>query len=265
MSRLDGKIALITGGSRGIGFAAAKAMTDAGATVIITGRSEEKGSAAENEISDGGGHISFFCHDACSPDDWSRLMDYVTSTYGGLHILVNNAGSFLYKAFIECSLDDFDQLFNLNVRGVFMGMQYAVPIMRETVKTGDAGSIINISSNASVRPFSHQSIYNSTKGAVDLLSRGLAREFGELGYNIRVNTVNPGIVYTDMAEKQYDKWIKEGLFKDRTEMEKNLIAEYPLGRLANPEEVARLILFLASDDAAFITGTASLIDGGKAI
>ena len=254
---------LITGGTQGVGAATAKLAASAGAKVAVTARSEGPGHELIAEIQEEGGEAGFFKQDVTSEEDWRSVVRSVVDTFGGLHVLVNNAGAHIQKAFLDTSMDEFDRLLAINLRGVFVGIQHAVPVIRETVKDGTAGSIVNVSSTAALKPTAGESAYSATKAALQILSRSLAREFGELGYNIRVNTVNPGIIRTPMFERSVDQMLEDGRFNSREELESMLLADYPLQRFAMPEDVARTIVFLASEDANYITGATYPVDGGE--
>ncbi len=263
MNCLEGKVALVTGGTMGVGLATAYKMAAVGARVAITARNEERGRAVVQEISAAGGEVTFFCHDVTEAESWSEVLGGVREIYGGLHVLVNNAGAHLAKPFMATSLEDFDQLFNINLRGVFVGTQLAVPLIRETLAEQEHGAVINVSSGAALKSAADESIYSATKGALQILSRALAREFGAKSYRIRVNTVNPGIIETPMFERSIDEAVKKGLFETADQARSTLVTEYPLGRFALPDDVARAITFLASDEASYVTGATLTVDGGE--
>jgi NAD(P)-dependent dehydrogenase (short-subunit alcohol dehydrogenase family) len=202
-------------------------------------------------------------HDVTLPESWRRVMGAIGEDYGALHVLVNNAGTYMREAVIDCTLDDFDRILSVNLRSVFIGIQTALPLMRATAEEGPSGSIINVSSDASVRAYAMQSIYNISKGALDVLTRSLAREFGELGYNIRVNGVNPYVIVSEMTDKLFESVMLQGGYADRSAVVEGLKA--PIGRIGQPEDVGQVILFLASEKAGFISGTNTLIDGAATV
>jgi NAD(P)-dependent dehydrogenase (short-subunit alcohol dehydrogenase family) len=163
----------------------------------------------------------------------------------------------------ECSLDDFDRIMSVNLRAVFIGIQSALPLMRETAKDRPSGSIINVSSDAAVRAFAMQSIYNTSKGALDVMTRTLGREFAELDYNIRVNGVNPYFTVSEMTDDLFESILQQGGHTDREALAEAIKA--PLGRVGTPEDTGQMILFLASEKSAFISGTNTLVDGAASI
>ena len=259
---MQGRVCLVTGGSAGIGMATAARLLAAGATVVITGRNVERGRKAEAQLA-GNGLALFVPHDVTSPKSWREVVGTVEERLGGIHCLVNSAGAFAQKRFVDTSLEDWDRLFAVNARGVYLGIQAVLPAMRRTVGDGQTGSIVNVSSDAAIQAFSGQAIYNATKAAVDVLTRGLAREFGELGYNIRVNGVNPYLTQTEMVEGLFDEWLQAGRYMNRDELIAGVAA--PVGRIAQPADVAEVIAFLASDAAAFVNGVNLLVDGAASI
>jgi 3alpha(or 20beta)-hydroxysteroid dehydrogenase len=257
------RVCLITGGTSGMGLAAAEAFIAAGAKVVVTGRNVERGEAAAAGLREKGGDAAYLEQDTTYPDDWQRVVAAVVDLHGGIHTWVNNSGVYLNRPFIETTLEDWDRLFAVNTRGVYIGLKTVLPVMRETAKDGPTGSIVLVSSDASIRAFTGQTIYNASKAGVDLLTKGLGREFADLGYNIRVNSVNPTLTVTGMTEVLFSEWIADGIFGNRDEIMESLAA--PIGRVGEADDVGKLIYFLASDDAAFITGINVLIDGGSAI
>ncbi|MGI9287519.1 MAG: SDR family NAD(P)-dependent oxidoreductase [Pseudomonadales bacterium] len=261
-SEMKGKVGLVTGGTKGIGFGTAKLMCEAGMRVIVTGRNEERGQDAESRLREAG-DARYLQHDTASTESWQQAMDTVTNDYGALNVLVNNAGIYLNKPVADTSMDEFDRMMSVNFRGIFIGIQAALPLMRDTAKDGSSGSIVNVSSDASVRAYALQSIYNCSKGALDVLTRSLGREFGELGYNIRVNGVNPYFIVSEMTDKLFENVIEQGAHTNREALlECN---KAPIGRVGYPEDVGQMILFLASEKAGFISGTNTLVDGAATI
>ncbi len=261
--RLAGKVALITGGTKGVGAATARLMAKEGARVVVTARSEGPGREMEAELCRSGADALFVPHDVSDQASWQNVINAVEKRFGALDILVNNAGVYVSKPFEETTLSDLDLILNINLRGVFLGMQLALPLMKKTADEGQAGAIINVSSTAAMAAPLHDSIYSASKGAVQLLTRSIAKEFARGGYNIRVNTVNPGIIETDMTERAMEKMVATGVFENREAAVKALLEPYPMGRFAMPEEVASMILFLASDESRYLTGGAFLVDGGE--
>lgn len=264
MNRLDNKVALITGGTKGIGSATAEYMCEAGAKVVVTARGKAAGEAFESAMRDKGHDATFIPHDVSSAEDWQKVVDEVQQRHGVLHILINNAAIGFHKLFADYTFSEYEQMMDINVKGVFLGVQTALPLMRNSVSAQAMGAIINLSTASVTNATVEESVYNATKGAVQCLSNSLAREFGKQGYNIRVNTVNPGFIWTDMVEGALQSHIDDGTFENIDAAKQHWIdTYYPIGRLGDPLDAAKLMTFLASDDAAFITGANYALDGGE--
>tara|TARA_B100000315_G_scaffold32524_1_gene27417 strand:- start:302 stop:1051 length:750 start_codon:yes stop_codon:yes gene_type:complete len=244
--RLEGKVALITGGARGMGEVEAKLFVQEGAKVVIADLREEEGRRVEAEIAEAGGEIMFIRLDVTQEDDWREAVDRTVSRFGKLDVLVNNAGISGRSHPDITSLEGWDRIMEVNSRSVFLGTKYAVPKMREA----GGGSIVNISSVAGlVGTATGHPAYNASKGAVRLFTKASAVRYGKDG--IRVNSVHPGRL-PPMAE---------GVRTDETELQARL-GQTPLGRVGRREEVAYAVLFLASDEASYITGAELAVDGG---
>jgi len=245
MKRLEGKVALITGGNSGIGEAVAKLFAQEGAAVVITGRRKEALERVVGEI-DRGRALAV----AGSVTDETHVrsaVDQAVRTFGKLNILVNNAGIGAFgKTLHETDDATWDEVLAVNLTGVFRMTRAAVPAM---MKVG-GGSIVNISSIASLVGIPLLPAYAATKGALDALTRCLAIDYAKQG--IRCNAVNPGLVDTPMAA---------GLISDPSTLAQ-VLSDYPLNRPGTPEEVAKLVLYLASDESAWVTGAVFPIDGG---
>lgn len=245
--KLEGKIAVITGGSKGIGAAIAKKLAACGAIVIVNYvNSKEDADLVVNTITAGGGNAIAIRADVAKAGDVKDLFEKVKTTYGRVDVLVNNAGIAKFGPVEYVSENDFQQLYNLNVLGPILTIQQALTCFPVT-----GGSIINISSIAGQNPGPYTSLYSSTKAALNSLTVSLSRELA--GRNIRVNTVAPGNTDTEGAR---------GLGLAGTDIEKALIAATPLGRVGKPEEIAPIVAFLASDEAAWITGEKIGASGG---
>ncbi len=238
MNRLDDKVALITGGARGQGAAEAEIFAEAGAQVVITDVLDEGEATAERL----GASVEFIHQDVTSEARWTEVVDTIVERHGRLDVLVNNAGIFRTVGLEETSLKMWDQMIAINQTAVFLGMRAVAAQM----KAQAAGSIVNISSIAGLGGAGLAHAYSATKWAVRGMSKSAAQELGPHG--VRVNSVHPGIIETAMLEE----------FGDALPLIEQRI---PLGRTAKPEEVAKLVLFLASDDASYCTGHEFVIDG----
>jgi NAD(P)-dependent dehydrogenase (short-subunit alcohol dehydrogenase family) len=253
MADLDGRIALVTGASRGLGAAAARALAAAGAKVAVTDLAAPEDLAAEI------GGIAR-AQDVTDEAGWAATMDWIKTELGGLDILVNNAGLWLFKAIVETSLEDWRRLHAVNVEGVFLGTRAAIPLLTERAAKWRGGTaIVNISSVAGLQGTGGASCYNSTKGAVRLFTKGCAMELAPA--RIRVNSVHPGVIDTAMARQLIDDFAVARQVGNN-ESQTFVDAMHPLGHMGEPRNVADAIVFLASDRAAFTTGSELVVDGG---
>ncbi len=253
MGDLTGRIALVTGASRGLGAATARALAAAGAKVAVTDLAAPEALAAEI-----GGLAR--AQDVTSEADWAATMDWLRAEAGGLDILVNNAGLWLFKPITETSLDDWRRLHAVNVEGVFMGTRAAIPLLAErAAKWVGGAAIINLSSVAGLTGAAGATCYNSTKGAVRLFTKGAALELAPA--RIRVNSVHPGVIETDMASQLIADFAAGGGVGSN-ESRDRVASMHPLGHMGVPTNIADGIVFLASDRAAFMTGSELVIDGG---
>ena len=236
MDRVQGKVALVSGAARGIGAAHARALVAEGAKVVIGDLLDDLGKALAEEL---GANASYIHLDVTQPEDWKAAVTHAVATFGGLHVLVNNAGIATGAPITEFPLDIWRKTLDINLTGVFLGMQAAIP---EMVKVKGA-SIINISSVEGLRGSAGLHAYVATKFAVRGLTKSVALDVARFG--IRVNSIHPGLIETDMTKN-----IKASAL------------QIPMGRSAQPAEVAKLMLFLASDESSYSTGAEFVIDGG---
>lgn len=248
--RLKNKVALITGGTSGIGEATALLFVGEGARVGITGRSSERGAGVVARIKASGGDAVFFRADVSLAEDCRRAVDETLRAFGSLDILFNNAGVFYPQTAIECSENEWDEQIDVNLKGTFLMSKFALPTM---IARG-SGVIINNSSGWGLVGGDHAVAYCASKGGVVLMTKAMAIDHGPQG--IRVNCICPGDVETPMlpadAKMRGLKW--EDYIAG--------CASRPLGRVGTVEEIAKAVLFLASDDSSFMTGTALVVDGG---
>jgi dehydrogenase/reductase SDR family protein 4 len=248
---LEGKVALVTGGSRGIGKAIALAFADAGADIIISSRKQEALDEVAKEIETMGRKgLPIAAHNR-NPEDIRALMDQVKAEFGHLDILVNNAATNPVMApLVEIEERTFDVIMNTNLKGYFLLSQSAAQMM---IERGQGGHIINISSVGGISPDAGLGVYCISKAAINMLTKALAVELGS--YNIRVNALAPGVVKTFFSQAL---WSNEALMEQE-------MKHTPLKRIAEPEEVARMALTLVSDAAAYITGQIIVMDGGGSV
>ena len=245
--KLSGKVALVSGGSRGIGFATAKILSENGATVVITGKNNERLEKAVLEIPNATGIQA----DIRNTNDVRNVIKEIIEKFGKLNILVNNAGVFpQIKKLHEIEEEEWNEILDVNLTGQFRFTKEAIPHLQKTF-----GSIINISSDAGIKAYEgfNADAYSASKAALILLTKCWALEYSK--DKIRVNCICPGVIDTDMT-KPFLKTQKDKEFMD---------SEHPLGRIGQPEEIGKAVLYFASDDASWTTGAILTVDGGESI
>jgi len=250
--RLQGKTAIITGSGSGFGEGIAKTFAREGASVVVNDVNAAGGNRVAEEIAAAGGTASFCAADVTSAEDVHALIEHALAAYGGLDILVNNAGvAHKRKPMLDVTEGELDRILSVNVKGLFHTANAAIPVMR---KRG-GGAIVNIASTAAVRPRPGLTWYNASKGAVTTLTKSMAVELAE--DNIRVNAVNPVAGETPL--------LPTFLGEDTPENREAFRQTVPLGRFSVPQDVANSVLFLASEEAALVTGICMEVDGGRCI
>jgi NAD(P)-dependent dehydrogenase (short-subunit alcohol dehydrogenase family) len=256
MGKLDGKVAIITGGSSGIGKAATQLFIQEGCRVIIAGRNKEEGMSLAAEL---GKAALFQQTDVVNETDVKAVVELAVKTYGRLDCMFNNAGiSGDLKPIEEVSLQEYEQLTAVNLKGVFLGMKYAAPVM----KRQKSGSIINTSSIGSLRAENAPHIYCAVKAAVNQLTRCVANELG--GWNVRVNSLCPGAILTPIFLK--DKSMPEAEVKEAMKKVEEGLSQYqPVPRAGLAVDIAKAALWLAGDDSSFVTGINLVVDGGATL
>ena len=263
MNRLDGKVALISGAARGIGAATTRLMAEAGAKVAIADVLDERGRETAQAIA-GAGEAAIYLHlDVTREEDWRAAIAATVARFGGLDILVNNAGLFLGKGIEEVSLEEWHRLCAVNLTGVFLGTKLALPALRERGRESRHGSaIVNLASVAGLVGSQLDPLYSMTKGGVTLFTKSAALEFARKGYRVRVNSIHPGVIQTDMGDQTFVSRARNLGTNDVEIARRQVIERLPIGRMGTPTDIAKGIVFLASDDAAFMTGAGLVIDGG---
>ena len=247
MGRLDGKVAIISGGARGQGATEARMMAKEGAKVVFGDVLDDEGRKVEAEILEAGNEATYVHLDVSREEDWRTVVSATVSRYGRLDILVNNAGILIHKSIEETTEDEWDRIMAVNAKGVFFGTKHAIPAMREA----GGGSIINISSTAGlVGSFDGSPSYTATKGAVRLFTKATAIQYAK--DNIRCNSVHPGPIDTPMIQHT---------LTDPARMERRM-QRLPLKRVGTTEDIAFGVLYLASDESSYVTGAELVIDGG---
>ncbi|GAA4480735.1 glucose 1-dehydrogenase [Gluconacetobacter asukensis] len=251
MARVSGKVAIVTGASLGIGKAAALMLAREGAKVAVADLKEDEGHAVVAEIEAAGGEALFVPLDVSREDEWTLAIAAVLARFGRLDILVNNAG-IAYSGTVEStSLNDWRRVQSINLDGVFLGTKAAVAAMKD-----HGGSIINLSSIEGLIGDPTLAAYNASKGGVRLFTKSAALHCARSGYRVRVNSVHPGYIWTPMVQGL------TGETADQIAARKRLEALHPVGHLGEADDIAYGILYLASDESKFMTGSELVIDGG---
>ena len=244
--RLQNKVALISGGAKGMGAVEAKLFAKEGAKVVIGDVLETEGKQIEAEINETGGECLVVPLDVTDENQWNEAVAATLGRFGKLDILINNAGIFRTRPVEETSSAEWDQVMDINAKGDFLGAKAAIPAMREA----GGGSIINLSSVAGLVGAAYSSAYSASKGAVRLFTKSTAIQYATDG--VRCNSIHPGVIQTDMTKEA----IADSQFKAQR------LDPTPLARLGQPEDVAYGALYLASDESSFVTGAELVIDGG---
>jgi 3alpha(or 20beta)-hydroxysteroid dehydrogenase len=257
---LTGRKALVTGAAQGLGEGMAKALANAGATVVIADLQKDAGEAVAAALpGDGHGFVSL---DVTDDVNWEAAVGEACSTLGGLDILVNNAGVEITSMITDVAADDVRKMLEVNVLGTTLGIKHGLRAMRPGGAAGNGGAIVNVASVAATIAFPGIAVYSATKSAVDRLTRVAAMEAGKLGYGVRVNCVYPGLVPTAMGAGLANDVAALGLFESPEAAVGAVVEQTPAGRLGTVEDMADAVVFLASDAARFVTGIGLPVDGG---
>lgn len=255
--RVEGKIALITGSAQGLGEAAARMLAREGAKVVITDVNAKGAAAVAASINEQRkGFAISLAHDVTKEKEWAAAIAETEKAFGGLHVLVNNAGIGLTKDFLDISLEEWRKVHAIDLDGVFMGCKAAIPLIAKTVKDGGpGGSIVNISSISGIIAGHNMAAYNSAKAAVRHLSKSVALYCAKRNLNIRCNSVHPVFIATPILDGLVQRFGKEEAYA-------KLGRQVPLGKIGEPDDIAYAVLYLASDESKFVTGAELKVDGG---
>lgn len=244
--RLEGKVAIVTGGAQGMGRTHSQLLAEHGANVFVTDVNDTGGEETIRLITEAGGQASFVHHDVSDSANWDTVVKHVSDTHGRVDVLVNNAGVLAFKSLQDTTEAEWDQIMNINAKGTFLGCRAVRPAMVNS----PAPSIVNISSMYAIIGAPNAAAYEASKGAVRSLTKAAAVDFADSG--IRVNSVHPGVIDTAMTSD---------ILAD-PEGAKALLGPTILARAAQPEEVSNCVLFLASDESSFMNGSEMVVDGG---
>ncbi|CAN5917136.1 glucose 1-dehydrogenase [soil metagenome] len=263
MNRLDGKVAFLSGAARGIGGATAKLMASVGARVVIGDVLDERGRQTAKEIESAGGQALYVSLDVTQEASWAAAMAATLQKFGQLDVLLNNAGIFNGKGVEDATIEEWNRLVAVNLTGVVLGTRAALPHLKESGARNEHGSaIVNLASVAGLVGSQLDPLYSLTKGGVTLFTKSTALEFGRKGYRIRVNSIHPGVIDTDMGQQTFAMRAQALGTNDTESTRKVSTSMHPIGRLGIADDIAKGIVFLASDDAAFMTGAGLVVDGG---
>jgi NAD(P)-dependent dehydrogenase (short-subunit alcohol dehydrogenase family) len=257
--RVEGKVALVTGGASGIGKGCAERLAAEGATVVLTDMLDDLGQAVAANIIGAGGKAEFLSHDVTDEDAWVGVIARVKAAHGRLDVLVNNAGISIGGSVLEMPLESWRRLMAVNLDGVFLGTKHSIPLMRES---GDGGSIVNMSSTAGLKGAARLAGYCATKGGVRLFTKAVAMECGNAKDGIRVNSVHPGLIDTPIWQGGAARRAPANSGADLDAMSASFV---PLGVKGVPLDIANAVLWLASEESRYVTGTELVIDGGLTI
>ncbi|WP_026754858.1 SDR family oxidoreductase [Sediminibacter sp. Hel_I_10] len=253
MDRVKNKVAIVTGGASGLGKSSAILLAREGAKIVITDLDEENGNKVVQQIKNDGGEAIFIKQDVSKEDQWKKVIETTLKTFGKLNILANAAGIAIGKNVEDITLADWKKLLSINLDGSFLGTQYGIKAIKES---GEGGSIINFSSIEGLIGDPNFAAYNASKGGITLFTKSAALHCAKQGYGIRVNSIHPAYIWTPMVEN----FLKaQG---DVEEGKKQLESLHPVGHLGEPDDIGYGVVYLASDESKFMTGSELVIDGG---
>ncbi len=251
MAKLENKVAVVSGVAAGLGEAIARRFLAEGAHIVGTDIDPVRGAEVVDEL---GERASFVAHDVASEAGWEQVATQVAARHGNVDVLVNNAGITRMGSVEDISIEDFDRTLAVDLRGPFLGCRLLLPLMK-----GRGASIINIASVSSFKPQAELVAYNAAKAGVALMTKSIALHCAQQGYDVRANYINPGVIRTDMLEKVINQVENgEALMQSYRDM-------HPIGRIGEADEIAAMAVYLASEEAGFITGTGFTVDGGLGI
>lgn len=263
MGLMDSRVVLVTGAGRGIGRATALRLASEGAIVQVADIERDRAEAVASEILAAGGQAQARAMDVTDVDAWVDVVAAIAADHDRLDVLVNNAGITVAKFVEDTSLEDWRRIMTTNVESQFLGVKAALPLLKQTAATREhGGAIVCMSSVSGIIGTPVLAAYTASKAAVRYFCKSIALDFARKGYKIRANSVHPGSTEGESANEIFGSRVRAGLSPSIEQAEKDWIANYPIGRIGTQLDVANAILFLASDQSAFITGTELVVDGG---
>ena len=263
LQNLQGKNAIVTGGSKGIGRSVCLALANAGVNINVLDLNKDQGLNTVKEIIKLNVKAEFYEIDVAQESEWINFVTYLDTKNKSIDILVNNAGIWLGKEISNVSIEEYHKLISINLTGVFLGIKHLIPFLTKAGEKSNFGSsIINLSSVAGLVGSQLDPLYSMTKGGITTFTKSMAIYFGKKKYPIRINQVHPGIIETDMGSQVAEARIKQNPNMTLKDSYSAGLLQTPLGRIGTAEEVAKTILFLSSDDSSFMTGSSLVVDGG---
>lgn len=260
--RVDGKVALVTGAARGIGACSARLLAEAGAKVVVTDVESGLAEQVVREIRQAGGEAIARRLDVIDEEQWQAVIGDAVQTFGGIDVVVNNAGVENMNLVEDMPLRDWRQVMSVNSDGVFLGVKHAIRAMKPGGISGRGGSIINMASICAMVALRGAGSYSAAKAAITNLTKIAAVECGQNAYGIRVNSIHPGVILTELVKAGMEDSVRKGLFKSTAEAQAAYEGMHPIGHLGEPQDIAHAVLYLASDASRFMTGAELVVDGG---
>lgn len=261
----EGKVVVVTGGACGFGAEFARSFAAADASVVISDILEDTGRKTAHEIAKAGGAAHFVRHDVRSDEEWGNLVDETLEQFGGIDILINNAGIEVSKLIINTDAEEYRNLLDINLVGPTLGLKHAFLAMKPGGRAGKGGVVINLSSVAGITSTPGVAIYSASKAGIIRLTEVAAVEAGALGYGVRVHCLCPSLMRTELGERLINDFATLGLAESTQAIADHVLNRTPLGRFGTPADVAKAALYLASDAASFLTGVSLPVDGGMSL
>lgn len=261
MKDFDGRIALVTGGARGIGAGIAQALAREGAWVVVTDVLEQAGETLVQGMVASGANARFHPLDVRSEPGWQTLRDWLAATYGRLDVLVNAAGILVPGGIEDVSFAQYRKVMEISADGTFLSFKYCRELLKRRGTEGPHSAVVNISSVAAFRGAPNGLSYAASRAAILSMTQSAALEWAQKGYRIRVNSVHPGSVRTELSNITYEQLIQKGMSLDQAVT--HMTGLHPLGRLGTTDDIAQAVLYLASERASWVTGTSLVVDGGR--